>query len=112
MSRLREEHQTPMSREELLVMSKPDARLTAWVHGDVQGVGFRWWTRSRALGLGLTGYASNRPDGRVQVVAQGPRDALRRLLDLLQSGNTPGNVDNVVADWSEAGEPMRGFTER
>ena len=39
-----------------------EARLTAWVHGCVQGVGFRWWTRSRALELGLTGYASNRPD--------------------------------------------------
>ena len=42
-----------------------DVRLTAWVHGRVQGVGFRWWTRSRALELGLTGYAANRPDGRV-----------------------------------------------
>ena len=67
-----------------------EVRLTAWVHGYVQGVGFRWWTRSRALELGLTGYASNKPDGRVQVVAQGPRDACQRLLDLLQSGNTPG----------------------
>ena len=28
-------------------------RLIAWVHGHVQGVGFRWWTRSRALELGL-----------------------------------------------------------
>ena len=70
-------------------------RLTAWVHGYVQGVGFRWWTRSRALELGLTGYASNRPDGRVQVVAQGPREKCQRLLDLLQSGNTPGAVDTV-----------------
>ena len=57
-------------------LTEPDVRLTAWVHGRVQGVGFRWWTRSRALELGLTGYAANRPDGRVLVVAQGPRDAL------------------------------------
>jgi len=64
------------------------------------------------LGLGLTGFASNRPDGRVQVVAQGSRDACQRLLDSLQGGNTPGHVDNVVADWSDATEPMRGFTER
>ncbi|MEO6703969.1 MAG: acylphosphatase, partial [Jatrophihabitantaceae bacterium] len=35
-------------------MTEP-VRLTAWVHGQVQGVGFRWWTRSRALELGLTG---------------------------------------------------------
>jgi acylphosphatase len=87
-------------------------RLSAWVHGHVQGVGFRWWTRSRALELGLTGYASNRPDGRVHVIAQGPRADCERLLDLLQSGTTPGTVDTVVADWSAAGDPIDGFTER
>ena len=88
-----------------------DIRLTAWVHGYVQGVGFRWWTRARALELGLVGYASNRPDGRVQVVAQGPQ-APAKALELLQSGNTPGRVDKVVADWSEPGDPLQGFTER
>lgn len=93
-------------------MAKPDVRLTAWVHGHVQGVGFRWWTRSRALELGLTGYAANRPDGRVQVVAQGARDTCQRLLDLLQGGTTPGRVDTVVVAWSERGEPISGFTER
>jgi acylphosphatase len=89
-----------------------DVRLTAWVHGYVQGVGFRWWTRSRALELGLTGYASNRPDGRVQVVAQGPRDACEKLLELLQGGSTPGRVEKVVADWSEPRDALQGFTER
>ena len=91
---------------------EPDVRLTAWVHGYVQGVGFRSWTRSRAAPLGLTGYASNQPDGRVLVVAQGPREACQRLLELLQGGKTPGHVDNVVADWSEPDESVRGFTER
>ncbi|MCV7169536.1 acylphosphatase [Mycobacterium manitobense] len=89
-----------------------DVRLTAWVHGRVQGVGFRWWTRSRALELGLTGFAANKSDGRVQVVAQGSRDACERLLDLLQGENTPGSVTTVVADWSDAGEPITGFRER
>lgn len=89
-----------------------EVRLTAWVHGSVQGVGFRWWTRSRALELGLTGYASNRPDGRVQVVAQGSRDACERLLELLQSGKTPGQVYKVVSDWSEPADSFPGFTER
>lgn len=93
-------------------MSEPDVRLTAWVHGRVQGVGFRWWTRSRALELGLTGYAANRPDGRVQVVAQGPRDACEQLLLLLQGGRTPGQVDTVVVDWSPRGEAISGFSER
>ena len=41
--------------------------------GRVQGVGFRWWTRARALELGLTGWARNTQDGRVEVVAEGSR---------------------------------------
>ena len=53
-------------------MSELDVRLTAWVHGAVQGVGFRWWTRARALELGLVGTATNLDDGRVEVVAEGP----------------------------------------
>jgi acylphosphatase len=107
MSRSREEHRVP-------TVSDPDSdvRLIAWVHGYVQGVGFRWWTRSRALELGLTGFAANTPDGRVHVVARGPRSSCERLLDLLRSGETPGSIDTVVADWSDAGEPFEGFRER
>ena len=89
-----------------------DVRLTAWVHGDVQGVGFRWTTRSRALEFGLTGYAGNQLDGRVLVVAQGPRQACEQLLEWLRAGSTPGRVDTVVADLAPAGEPMSGFRER
>jgi acylphosphatase len=91
--------------------SEPDVRLTAWVHGMVQGVGFRWWTRCRALELGLTGYAANQPDGRVRVVAQGPREAGEKLLQLLEGG-APGRVDKVVADWSQPTEQFDGFVER
>jgi acylphosphatase len=95
-------------------VANPDheVRLTAWVHGHVQGVGFRWWTRSRALELGLTGFAANKQDGRVHVVAQGPRASCERLLDLLRSGETPGSVDTVVADWCDTTEPFAGFVER
>ena len=91
---------------------RDEARLSAWVHGHVQGVGFRWWTRARALELGLTGFASNRPDGRVHVVAQGSREACGKLLELLQSGETPGSVDKVIADWNEPDATMTGFSER
>ncbi|GAA4816393.1 acylphosphatase [Tomitella cavernea] len=91
----------------------PDpARLTAWVHGDVQGVGFRWWTRSRALELGLAGSATNTVDRRVLVVAEGPSAACGRLLELLASGGTPGRVDNVVASWGAPRGGLDGFVER
>ncbi len=95
-----------------MVQELAEVRLTAWVHGHVQGVGFRWWTRSRALELGLAGYAANKADGRVQVVVQGPRADCEKLLDLLQSGGTPGQVEKVLADWSEVRDSLQGFTER
>jgi len=87
-------------------------RLVAWVHGHVQGVGFRWWTRSRALELGLSGYAANKPDGRVHVVAEGPGSACRALCDLLRSGDTPGRVDLVVDTYEPARGGLTGFVER
>ena len=58
----------------------PAVRITAWVRGQVQGVGFRWWTRSRGLELDLVGLATNLRDGRVEVVAEGPRAACDALL--------------------------------
>jgi regulator of RNase E activity RraA len=54
----------------------------------------------------------SRGDGRVLVVAQGPRAQCERLLELLRGGSTPGSVDKVVADFADSGEPMTGFRER
>jgi acylphosphatase len=86
-------------------------RMTAFVHGQVQGVGFRWWTRARALELGLTGSATNLADGRVQVVAEGPRPLCIALRDLLAGSGTPGTVSLVVEQFSRIrGE--HGFVER
>ncbi len=87
-------------------------RLTAWVHGMVQGVGFRWWTRAAALELGLVGTAANLPDGRVEVVAEGPRAACELLLQRLQGGRTPGFVEQVVAQYAPARGNFQGFRER
>ena len=77
-------------------------RMTAWVAGYVQGVGFRWWTRSRALELGLVGTATNLYDGRVEVVVEGPQQACEALLGKLRGANTPGGVDTVTYQLSEA----------
>lgn len=87
-------------------------RMTAHVHGQVQGVGFRWWTRARALELGLVGSATNLADGRVQVVAEGPRSQVHALLDRLRSGDTPGRVDLVVERFDDPRGDLQGFVER
>lgn len=92
-------------------MSEP-VRLTAWVHGRVQGVGFRWWTRARALELGLVGSAANLADGRVEVVAEGPRRACDALLAALRAGDAPGAVDTVTERFSDARGELTGFAER
>ena len=85
-------------------------RLTAWVQGFVQGVGFRWWTRSKALELGLVGSARNLHDGRVAVIAEGDRAACQALLDALGSA-APGRVDQVVSRWDDARGDLRDFRE-
>jgi acylphosphatase len=90
-------------------------RLTAWVRGRVQGVGFRWWVRSQALALGLRGWAENLADGRVKVVAEGPRDACIQLLTLLGGPDTPGHVIDVTHRWDDPADGRlgpSGFAER
>jgi acylphosphatase len=89
-----------------------EARVTAWVRGRVQGVGFRWWVRARALELGLVGSATNLDDGRVAVVAQGTRADCERLLASLTGEGTPGRVDGVVERWSSPRPGETGFVER
>jgi acylphosphatase len=91
------------------VTASPE-RLTAWVHGRVQGVGFRWWTRARALELGLVGTATNLDDGRVEVVAEGQRTGLESLLALLATG--PGRPTGVVHRFGRARGDLAGFRER
>ncbi|MBM6400461.1 acylphosphatase [Phycicoccus sonneratiae] len=93
-----------------------DERATVFVRGQVQGVGFRWWTRARALELGLAGWARNTADGRVEVAAEGPRpdiEALHALLRDEPSGaGRPGRVTSVSAPlWSEP-KGETGFRER
>jgi acylphosphatase len=87
-------------------------RLTAWVHGQVQGVGFRWWTRSRALELGLVGSAANLADGRVEVTAEGSQQACDRLVQLLRGDGAPGAVSSVSTRFGPARGGLDGFVER
>ena len=87
-------------------------RLTASVAGRVQGVGFRWWARSRARELGLTGWARNLDDGRVEVVAEGPRGACEQLLTELRGPDAPGHPSGVVERWEEARGGLPGFVAK
>ncbi len=79
------------------------------MEGRVQGVGFRYWVRSRAQRLGLRGCALNLIDGRVRVVVEGSRVACAALLDALGSDDAPGYVDAIVPSWGEPIGEADGF---
>ncbi len=83
-------------------------RLVALVSGRVQGVGYRAFARRKAEELGLSGYAENLPDGRVEVVAEGEEEDLKVFLEFLKRGPRLAEVRAVEAEW---GEPvgLQGF---
>ena len=81
-------------------------RVVALVSGHVQGVGYRWFVRGLASNAGLAGRARNLPDGRVEVVLEGPGDDVARVLAALDGPRAPGSVTAVdVRD-----EPARGVS--
>lgn len=77
-------------------------RLTALVHGHVQGVAFRNYAQREATQLKVTGWVANLPDGAVKVVAEGPETALKQLEQWLHKGSPWAQVERVDAEWSDA----------
>jgi acylphosphatase len=86
-----------------------DVRVVALVDGQVQGVGYRWFVRQRAASQGLAGSATNLPDGRVEVVLEGPADAVRALVAELSGPGAPGQVSGVEQR-DDAVQGVPGFT--
>ena len=75
-------------------MKKETARRW-YVRGRVQGVGYRYFAQKSASALGLTGYARNLDDGRVEVYAVGPEDKLSQLAGMLHKGPAWADVRGV-----------------
>ena len=81
------------------------------IHGRVQGVWYRASTQAQAERLGLRGFARNRDDGSVEVVACGAPDALAALARWLEEGPTDARVTAVHAE--PADDPgLEGFVVR
>ncbi len=86
------------------------SRLHARVEGRVQGVGFRYFVQESATYLGVSGWVRNRWDESVEVVAEGERAALERLLDALRRGPRMSFVSNVQVEWGEGTGKFVRFT--
>jgi len=84
-------------------------RLHAVVHGDVQGVGFRYFVQRKARQLGLRGWVRNNDDGTVELVAEGGRDELEQLKRALQEGPRMARVDRVETQWSNGTGNLSAF---
>ena len=69
-------------------------RKTCLFSGHVQGVGFRYTVKSLAMNYDVRGYVKNLPDGRVELVMEGPDDQLDCLLGEVQQRMT-GHIDSV-----------------
>jgi acylphosphatase len=86
--------------------------LHAFVHGRVQGVGFRFFVERHANRLGLVGYTRNLGDGSVEVLVEGPRPALEQMASELRRGPRMAHVDRVDASWKDASGGFEAFAIR
>jgi acylphosphatase len=75
----------------------------------VQGVCYRAGARDSAQRLGLTGWVRNRPDGTVEIVAEGVDEDLRKLIDWCRRGPPHAAVRNVEIEFADATGDFAAF---
>jgi acylphosphatase len=83
-----------------------------WVSGRVQGVYYRGSAAQRARELGVTGYARNLPDGRVEVFACGEDAAVQAFVAWLWVGSTASRVTAVEVAEAPCDQPPVDFRTR
>ena len=84
-------------------------RLQIYYSGRVQGVGLRYTVKIVAQGFEVTGTVRNLPDGRVELVAEGPREELEGFRKAIQDSEVGGFIADEVLAWSDAAGAFRGF---
>lgn len=82
------------------------------VLGSVQGVFFRANTADKARELGVTGFVRNVRDGSVEIVAEGKREKLERLLEWCSHGPAAARVSKVEHEWLEGAHEFADFRIR
>ena len=87
-------------------------RAHIFVSGRVQGVFYRATTQEVAKRLRLKGWVRNLPDGRVEIVAEGPEDALKALIDWCWEGPPLAKVEDVKVIWEEPTGEFEDFVVR
>ncbi len=86
-------------------------RAHVFVSGVVQGVGYRFSTLDTANHLSISGWVRNLPDGRVEAVFEGTRDAVEQMIRWCYDGPSAAVVKDVTVEY-EAPEDLQGFQTR
>src|SRR6266850_3591829 len=97
-----------MSTAKIAAM-KNAARVHLKINGRVQGVYFRASTVEQARRLGVTGWVMNCRDSSVEVVAEGAREQLEKLISWCRSGPPGARVKEIRAEWEDAREEFQSF---
>lgn len=84
-------------------------RMMVLYSGRVQGVGFRYTTRTVAAGFDVCGTVRNLADGRVELVAEGERAELNAFREAIRDEGLAANIRDEAVTWSEAQGGFRGF---
>lgn len=79
------------------------------IKGRVQRVFYRDWTRRTAQGLSLTGWVRNLEDGRVEIVAEGEKNKLIKLIELIKEGPRLAKVKHIDVSWEKATGEFNNF---
>ncbi len=90
----------------------PEQKLACFhaiVNGYVQGVGFRYFVHDMAISLGIKGWVRNLWNGDVEVLAEGERQALEKLLSAIRRGPRTSNVMGIQVDWQPATGDFNDF---
>ena len=77
------------------------ARAHIFISGRVQGVFFRAGTQTRAKKIEVYGFVRNLPDGRVEILAEGEKENVEKLINWLKRGSLFAKIDNVEVTWEE-----------
>lgn len=85
------------------------SRMTVFFMGKVQGVGFRYTTKTVATGFEVTGTVKNLPDGRVELVVEGAKLELEEFLQAIRDSEVGRFVKSEQVLWSDAKNEFRGF---
>ena len=83
--------------------------MTVFYSGKVQGVGFRYNTKSVAAGFEVTGTVRNLLDGRVELIAEGEKAELEEFRAAIRDSGLAGFIRDENVLWSDAKNDIRGF---